>query len=328
MLRSGAAFVDVMQLGKSLDELAGHTSRIRELFRALDASAQPSAARLLPTPGDRISFRGVTVCAPEPGGEPRLLVRRLDLELPARRCLMITGPNGSGKTSTMRVLAGLWPPAEGTVTCPPQGILWLPQKPFLVSGTLRDQVTYPALAGSQRRFDSRVRDCLAKAGVAALGDSGAGLDREHAEWDDVRALLACAGWATARGAHLHRGLPLPPPTPPHSPQVLSGGERQRVGFARLFYHAPRYAILDEATSACNAEGEASLYAACLEEGITLLSIAHRMELRRFHSAELRLVGDGSGAWTLTELVDGAPAAAAAAHGAPGALRAAAAASAP
>lgn len=128
-------------------------------------------------------------------------------------------------------------------------------------------MTYPQLCGFQKRFDARILSCLEKAGVAKLAESGAGLDRVHDEWDDV----------------------------------LSGGERQRIGFARLFWHAPKFAILDEATSACNAEGETALYTTCVNEGITLLSIAHRMELRRFHQAELALVGDGSGAWTLTTL---------------------------
>ena len=135
MLRCGSAFTEVLFLGKSLDELAGHTTRITALFRALDATPPPAATEA----SDDIAFRAVTVCAPEPGGEPRVLVRKLELDIAPGRNTIVTGPNGSGKTSLFRVLAGLWPPTEGSIACPRNGILWLPQAPFLVSGTLRDQ---------------------------------------------------------------------------------------------------------------------------------------------------------------------------------------------
>ena len=128
-------------------------------------------------------------------------------------------------------------------------------------------MTYPALAGFQRRFDARVRECLITAGLQKLADNPQGLDLAHAEWDDV----------------------------------LSGGERQRVGFARLFYAAPKFAILDESTAAINPDEEGKLYAACVDAGITLISIAHRLELRAFHQQELVLKGDGTGAWELRQL---------------------------
>ena len=83
--------------------------------------------------------------------------------------------------------------------------------------------------------------------------------------------------------------------------MLSGGERQRVGFARLYYHRPKFAVLDEATSAINPDEESALYRKVMEGGTTVFSIAHRLELRRFHQAELRIKGDGSGDWVLTQL---------------------------
>ena len=263
MLRCGSAFVEVLQLGKALDELAGHTERISTLFRALDPAPTPAdaAAAKRTSVGPIIAFRGATVAAPEPGGE-RVLVKALTLEVQPGESLIVTGPNGAGKTALLRVLSGLWPPSEGCVECPATGIFWLPQRPFLATGTLRDQVTYPHLSGFQRRFDARVMECLQLAGVGRLAETAAGLDREHAEWGDV----------------------------------LSGGERQRIGFARLFYAQPQYAVLDESTSAVNVEGETALYEEVARQKVTIISVAHRMALMRFHSWELRLKGDGSGEW--------------------------------
>jgi ABC-type uncharacterized transport system fused permease/ATPase subunit len=120
----------------------------------------------------------------------------------------------AGKTSCFRVLAGLWQPAEGALACPKSGIMWLPQSPFLVSGSLRDQVTYPTLAGFQRRFDSRVTECLTAAGLSKLAANPLGLDLAHEEWcARAAALTVLVGNADA--ARLRRD------------DVLSGGERQR-----------------------------------------------------------------------------------------------------
>jgi ABC-type uncharacterized transport system fused permease/ATPase subunit len=135
--------------------------------------------------------------------------------------------------------------------------------------------------GSAKRLDEKnqddedeiVKKCLRLAGLGKFVDGGVqgvGLNTRHLEWNDV----------------------------------LSGGERQRVGFARLFYHKPPFAILDEATSAINPDEEGLLYQRVLQQGTTVVSIAHRLELRKFHSLELKLLGDGKGGWALHESIGG------------------------
>ena len=350
MLRCGSAFTEVLLLGRNLDELAGYTHRLGQLFRVMDAGVEAEDAKSLEkakarlararearetgveTPVDKsssartnvIAFEDVSVGAPEPGGGHRLLVERVSMVVEPGRNLLITGPNGSGKTSLLRVLAGLWAPLSGAVTtpslpagkagAPPSGkaMMWLPQRPYLLQGSLRDQVVYPnvALAESnaarikrERRAarggrggrgasaessrsaarssdkavsssaaeeeDERVKRCLRLAGLGKFVDGtvpGVGLNTRHLEWNDV----------------------------------LSGGERQRIGFARLFYHAPPFAILDEATSAINPDEEGTLYQAVIAQGTTVVSIAHRLELRECHELELKLLGDGEGGWELHE----------------------------
>ena len=352
MLRCGSAFTEVLLLGRNLDELAGYTHRLGQMFRTMDAGVKEEDAKALEKAKARlaslraaresagsdaeivggsksssssaaekgsqnvIAFENVSVGAPEPGGGHRLLVKGVSMTVSPGRHLLITGPNGSGKTSLLRVLAGLWPPLSGAVTVPSatslkKTMMWLPQRPYLLQGSLRDQVVYPdvALAESNARRarrerraargasgggsrsspradasgsgsgsraeeeDERVRRCLRLAGLGKFVDGtvpGVGLNTRHLEWNDV----------------------------------LSGGERQRIGFARLFYHAPPFAILDEATSAINPDEEGSLYRAVIEQGTTVVSIAHRLELRECHELELKLLGDGEGGWELHERAGG------------------------
>ena len=117
--------------------------------------------------------------------------------------------------------------------------------------------------------DVRIRQCLRKAGLDRFVDQTDGLELEHHEWNSV----------------------------------LSGGERQRLGFARLFYAEPQYAVLDESTSALNPEIEADLYAEITNGSldVTVISIAHRMALSKYHDKRLHIVGDGSGQWTVEDL---------------------------
>mmetsp|Transcript_37550 Transcript_37550/g.74570 ORF Transcript_37550/g.74570 Transcript_37550/m.74570 type:complete len:699 (-) Transcript_37550:94-2190(-) len=278
--QSSASLGDLLMVYKKLQTLSGFTARVSELIEALECVSDRPERRLLCASSSaacvggskgNISVTDVRVETPD----GRLLVDDLTMELQQGESLLVTGPNGAGKTSLFRVLAGLWPVRAGQVLVPdpaPCQMLYLPQTPYLVMGTVRDQVIYPdsfteaaRKHNGQKSCDLKVRHCLQTAGLERLADCS--LDRLEREWDDV----------------------------------LSGGEKQRLGWARLYYHTPAFAALDEATSAVNVQQEGPLYQAALDRHITLLSIAHRPTVRKFHQRELNLVGDGSGACTLQRI---------------------------
>ncbi|KAM9239412.1 lysosomal cobalamin transporter ABCD4 [Leptosomus discolor] len=210
----------------------------------------------------------VTLSVPSSG---KLLIKDLNLRISQGNSVMIVGNTGTGKTSLLRVLGGLWESTRGSIkmlTCfGPRGVVFLPQRPFFTDGSLREQVIYPLkeiypISGSAD--DERIVQFLELAGLTDLLVRAGGLDRQ-VDWN----------WY----------------------DILSPGEMQRLSFARLFYLQPKYAVLDEATSALTEEVEHELYRVCLQLGMTLISVGHRASLEKFHSWILKLHGEGR--WELT-----------------------------
>lgn len=264
---------------KDLSELAGYTSRVYTLISTLhrvhaDAyylrSGQNELYSLSDVQGtiqkgfDGVRFEHVPVVAPSlwPQGGDELL-ESLSLIVHSGEHLLISGPNGVGKSAIARILAGLWPVYRGLVSRPKStgqdGIMFLPQRPYLSPGTLRDQVIYPDGhhdMREKRRSEDDLKRVLEEAKLGYLPDREGGWDTRK-EWKDV----------------------------------LSGGEKQRMGFARLLYHEPKYAIIDEGTSAVSSDVEGLLYETCKEKGITLITISTRASLKKYHTYNL-VIGQG------------------------------------
>ncbi|RKP05984.1 ABC transporter transmembrane region 2-domain-containing protein [Thamnocephalis sphaerospora] len=204
-----------------------------------------------------IQFSDVDVISPA----GKTLISKLNLSVSLGENLLVTGPNGTGKTSFVRVLCGLWPAATGertyTGTLRNSDVYLMPQVPYLTSGSLRAQIAYPQPSSSVD--DARLATVLEWVGLFYLLGSVDSADTDYGtEW----------------------------------PRMLSPGEAQKLVFARLLHACPRLAVLDEATSAVDASTEAQLYANCRALGITLISVGHRDSLRSNHQVELRLHGDG------------------------------------
>src|SRR6266699_2279683 len=192
------------------------------------------------------------------GDDTKLTVEDVDLHLPDGKPLMtnvnlsllrgdsvlLGGASGSGKSTLIRAIAGIWPFGRGEIRASRKArVLFLPQKPYLPIGTLRDVVSYPMPAAGVQ--DAILREVLEAVGLADL----AGRLDESAHWA------------------LH----------------LSPGEQQRIAFARALVQQPEWLFLDEATSAVDEATEARLYRLLRERlpGTTLFSVGHRPTLRAF-----------------------------------------------
>lgn len=194
-----------------------------------------------------------------PNGD--VLINSLSFEVKSGVNVLVCGPNGCGKSSLFRTLGELWPLFGGTVTKPEIGkLFYIPQKPYMTVGSLRDQIIYPDTLEEMKRkriTDNDLSLLLEKVQLNYV------LDREKG-WDSVQ------DWI----------------------DVLSGGEKQRIAMARLFYHKPQFAILDECTSAVSVDVEGYMYEYCKSSGITLFTVSHRKSLWKYHDFYLRMDGRG------------------------------------
>lgn len=266
--------------GRDLTRFAGYTYRVSEFLAVLTDINEGRYQRTMISSGTSginqvktidqaslhstieerdgvIEFVKVPICTPN--GD--VLVPSMSFKVVSGMNCLITGPNGCGKSSLFRILGGLWPLFGGTLIKPtPRNMFYVPQKPYLTLGTLRDQLIYPDSkeTASKRGFiDQDLMALLGKVNLEYL------VGREGG-WDSVR------DWA----------------------DVLSGGEKQRVAMARLFYHRPQFAILDECTSAVSIDVEGQMYRYARELGITLFTVSHRPSLVPFHEYLLRFDGQG------------------------------------
>lgn len=203
--------------------------------------------------GSHLSLERVTLHTPN---RERILVKDLSIAIAPGEGLMIVGTSGTGKSSLLRAIAGLWYCGSGVITRPPpQDILFLPQQPYMLLGTLRSQLLYP---NKERQIpDAELLALLEQVNLPDMADRFGGLDVEM-DWE----------------------------------KVLSIGEQQRLAFARVLLTRPRFAILDEATSALDVANEGHLYQQLMTRDTTLISVAHRSTILKYHKQVLELTGDG------------------------------------
>ncbi|EFA05198.1 ATP-binding cassette sub-family D member 1 [Tribolium castaneum] len=289
LLITGSNAVErLMSSYKDIVELAGHTARVANMFTVLEEASQGIYHKTLVEKKEKCGDFEIEFKGDQPLAKGKLIVSTtneiilrnvpivtpncdvvcpsLSLELKPGQHLLITGPNGCGKSSLFRILSGLWPIYGGELHTPKNSMFYIPQRPYMVIGNLRDQIIYPDTATdmiNKQVSEDELRKIMRLVHLEHIVER----DTFHQvkDWTDI----------------------------------LSGGEKQRMAIARLFYHKPKYALLDECTSAVSIDVESFIYQTAIDMGITLLTITHRPTLWKFHTHILQF--DGTGAWKFEEL---------------------------
>ncbi|RDD42669.1 ATP-binding cassette sub-family D member 3 [Trichoplax sp. H2] len=281
LVRMAEAIGRLVLAGRELTRLAGFTARITELMTVLKDLNNGLYERTMVTGGSKprldfapgngkivyedhiIRFEDVPLVTPNAD----LLVDGLNFEVKSGQNVLVCGPNGCGKSSLFRILGELWPLFGGVLVKPEKKkLFYVPQRPYMTIGSLRDQIIYPDTLEDQKKkgfTDDMLAELLNEVQLTNL------VEREENGWESVQ------DWM----------------------DVLSGGEKQRVAMARLFYHRPQFAILDECTSAVSVDVEGFMYSYCKKVGITLFTVSHRKSLWKYHDYVLQFDGRGKYSYT-------------------------------
>ncbi|MBW4667890.1 MAG: ATP-binding cassette domain-containing protein [Cyanomargarita calcarea GSE-NOS-MK-12-04C] len=259
---AGALSVIVYQFSS----FGSFTTLINRLAAFLDALAavktQVSNTTIDTVLEDRLALENVTLQTPN---YERVLIQDLSLSVEPGTGLLIVGSSGSGKSSLLRMIAGLWNAGTGRLVRPNlEEILFLPQRPYMILGTLREQLLYPNI--NRQISDEEFQQVLQQVNLQDLLTRVGGFDAK-VYWENI----------------------------------LSLGEQQRLAFARILVTRPRYIILDEATSALDLRNEDNLYQQLQQTETTFISVGHRQSLLNYHQWVLELSEDSH--WRLMPTQD-------------------------
>ncbi|CAC5344899.1 MULTISPECIES: ABC transporter ATP-binding protein/permease [Planktothrix] len=245
-------------------KLSNYIERLASFSDGLKTvSLEPkNLGRITTVEDNRLAFENFTLQTPD---YEKVIVENLSLSVPSGKGLLIVGPSGRGKSSLLRAIAGLWNAGTGRLVRPAlEEMLFLPQRPYIILGTLRDQLLYPHT--TDQIADQELEKILEKVNLQHLLTQTNVFDKQ-VNWENI----------------------------------LSLGEQQRLAFARMLVARPSFAILDEATSALDLINEESLYQQLQQTQTTFISVGHRESLFNYHQWVLELAENSR--WQLLTVED-------------------------
>ncbi|CAL4952395.1 unnamed protein product [Urochloa decumbens] len=298
----------------SLSSQNDTVDEINIIFKSRSSAVSSNGSLTQSDPCMVLEILNLTLITPRSGN---VLITDLTLELKEKDHLLVMGPSGSGKTSLLRALAGLWTSGTGDIIYHVRnsmqlqnanvgsdgpsnmklegkevlqsskqrrdnGIFFVPQRPYMVLGTLRQQLLYPTWSEDVHHSpnnDAESTDPLPFLSEVSTSE-GVGAKPEMPSTAELVRVLEVVrlGYILPR----FNGL-----DSMHDwASVLSLGEQQRLAFARLLLAKPTLVLLDESTSALDEANEAHLYSQIEAAGITYISIGHRKTLHKFHNKAL------------------------------------------
>lgn len=270
MGRGGDATERLMQGIKDIGELAGHTRNIvgtMDLLQHVSDTVPTALSTDRVSDDDEIFVEGLPLTTP--AGD--VLIERMNLRLSRSTRLLILGPNGCGKSTLFRILCGLWPARGGVVRKPSSrmDLLFIPQRPFMFDGTLLEQVVYPMTLEEAEDHRKAVHPNSVSLEVLVT---------------DILAMV-CMPLGLSVMEFRNWG------------ESLSSGEKQRLGVSRVFFHRPKYAILDEVNSTLDDSSEKVVFDNLVRlPEMGLITISHRRTLFKYHTEILTY--DGMGGYSL------------------------------
>lgn len=244
-------------------------NRLGSFLEGLEAAGVervPVGKRIEVTEGDEVAFDKVTVTTPDTG---RDLIVGLTVGVGKGKSMLVTGPDGSGKSSLLRVLTGIWTTGSGKLQRPANGeVMFLDKSPYLPPMTLREALCFPTTLNSAND-DDRLQQVLNLVDLGDLPKKSDGFDTEQT-------------WR----------------------ETLSPSQQQRLALARIINLKPKYVVIDEASASLEAENEKLLYQLLTTIGATFVSAGNGNMLAKYHTQVLELAGDGS--WKLYPASDYQP----------------------
>ena len=255
-----AAFSWLVENYPRLADWTASASRVASLWVSLDrlqrAESEGTTGRIVrnQAEGGALRLRDVSVTLDDGSA----VVNEADIKIARGEKVLVVGESGTGKSTLVRAIAGLWPWGSGEIELKFEGLFFMPQKPYVPLGTLRRAVAYPL--SPEEADEATVRTAVEEVGLGHFLDR---LDEDTATWE----------------------------------HILSGGEKQRLAFARVLIQRPETIIMDEATAALDPPSQEQMMRLLLERlpEATVISVGHRPELEAFHTRKLVLEYRADGA---------------------------------